>query len=406
VPALPALVRELLAERARLRAQNADLQGQLDQALKHRCGRRSERRRGRPRRRAEDQPTPRRDEHGHAPVPAHLERRAGVPDLTEAEQLCPCCGQPRVCLGTQPAEHLDLEPARFFGCRTVKKSYACRHGDPAAVPAQQRLQTAGPQHVGPRAKGLCGPGLRAHVRTATFAEHTPLHRLAGQLGRSGVTGARSTLGDGRAAALLDPRYQLMHQRLLRSRVLHGDDTAVKVRVPGAERTRKAHLGAAIGDADYPYVVFDFTADSPAAGPTAFGAGDRGYLQADALAQYEGRYGADGVPHVCCWAPARRKFVVAAEGGAARADVALERLRQLYALARDLPLLLPPAEEPGHRQRRRQRQAQRRHLRQRQAEPILAELKQGLDEQRPRALPRSALGWALGDALNHGAARSR
>src|SRR5262249_1305151 len=242
VPTLQALVRELLAEVARLRTANTALQGKLDQALKHRFGRRSERRR-KPPAPTDDPPGRRRDEHGRAALPEHLERRDVLHDLTEAEKLCPCCGQVRVCIGTQTTEQLDLEPARFFVCRTVKKSYACQHCDPAVVPAEQRLQTAGPAQVGPLAKGLCGPGLLAYVITAKFADHAPLHRLAGQLGRSGVQIARSTLGDWLAAAadLLEPLYQLMYQRLLLSRVIHGDDTSVKLRVPGADRTRKAHL---------------------------------------------------------------------------------------------------------------------------------------------------------------------
>jgi len=69
--------------------------------------------------------------------------------------------------------------------------------------------------------------------------------------------------------LLDPLRQLMHQRLLLSRVLHGDDTSVKLRVAGADRTRKAHLRVAIGDADYPYAVFDFSAGYTAAEPERF-----------------------------------------------------------------------------------------------------------------------------------------
>ena len=116
---------------------------------------------------------------------------------------------------------------------------------PTTVPAEQRIQTAGPAQVGPIAKGLCGPGLLAHVVTAKFADHTPVHRLAGQLARSGVTVASSTLGDWlfRASELLTPLYQLMHTRLLLSRVIHGDDTGVKLRVPGANRTTE---GAPVG----------------------------------------------------------------------------------------------------------------------------------------------------------------
>jgi transposase len=406
VAALQVMVRQLLAEVGRLRAENAELRGKLDQALKHRFGRRSERQ-GTPAAPKPDQPR-KAAPHGRAALPEHLERREVVHDLTEAEKLCPCCGQPRTCIGAQTAEQLDLEPARFFVLCTVRKSYACPHCDPTAVPAEQRLRTAGPSQVGPIAKGLCGPGLLAHVITAKFADHTPLHRLAGQLARSGVSVARTTLGDWlrQAADLLEPLYLLMHQRLLQSRVIHGDDTSVKLRVAGAERTSKAHLWVGIGDADYPYVVFDFTSDYMAAGPERFLNGYRGYLQADALAQYEGLYGDDLVKHVCCWAHARRKFVAASESKDERAEAALALIRRLYAIERDLPPLVSPSDDATATEHRRRREEQRREIRQRQAEPILVELKTWLDEQRPKALPKSPLGQAIGYALNHWAALRR
>jgi transposase len=405
VPTLHALLRQVLAELARLRAENAELRGKLDAALKHRFGRRSERQ---PSPRRDDKATPRRDPHGRTALPEHLERREVVHDLTEAEKLCPCCGRPRTCIGEQAAEQLDLEPARFFVLRTVKRSYACRHCDPAAVPVEQRLRTAGPPQVGPIAKGLCGPGLLAHVITAKYADHIPLHRLVGQVARSGVAVARATLGDwlARAADLLTPLYLLMHQRLLLSRVIHGDDTTVKLRVEGADRTRKAHLWVGIGDADYPYVVFDFTADYTAAGPKRFLDGYRGYLQADALAQYEGLYGDGWIKHVCCWAHARRKFVAAADARDERAEAALALIRRLYAVERDLPTLLLPSDDPAVNEERRRREEQRRELRRRQAEPILVDLKRWLDEQRPKALPKSPLGQAIGYALNHWEALGR
>jgi transposase len=401
VATLHKMVRELLAEVARLRAENATLQGKLDQALKHRFGRRSERRPKLKPAADDDKPAPRRDLHGRTALPEHLERRDVVHDLTEAEKLCPCCRQRRVCIGEQTAEQLDLEPAQFFVRRTIKKSYACPHCDPATVPAEQRIQTAGPAQVGPIAKGLCGPGLLAHACTAKFADHTPVHRLAGQLRRSGVRIAASTLGDwlAQAADVLDPLVQLMHQRVLLSRVIHGDDTSVKLRVPGRDRTRKAHLWVNIGDADYPYVAFDFTADHTATGPEGFLKGYKGYLQADALAQYEGLYGPDQVLHVCCWAHARRKFVAALEAGDERGNAALEWIRQLYAIERALPPLLPPADDPQAVTQRWQREEQRRLARQQQAELVLLALKQWLDEQRPQTLPKSPLGQAIGYALN-------
>jgi transposase len=407
VVTLQEMVRTLLAEVNRLRAENVELRDKLDAALKRHFGRRSERRKPKPAAPA-DKPARRHAPHGRAVLPEHLERREVVHDLTEAERLCPGCGRSRVPIGTQTAEQLDLEPARFFVLRTVRKSYACRHCDPAAVPVDQRLRTAGPEQVGPTPKGLCGPGLLAHVITAKFADHTPLHRLSGQLSRSGVTIARSTLGDwlAQAAGLLMPLYRLMHRRLLLSRVIHGDDTPVKMRVAGADRTRKAHLWVSIGDADYPYVVFDFTADYTAQGPERFLSGYTGYFQADALAQYEGLYREGRVKHVCCWAHARRKFVAAADGGDERADGALELIRRLYAIERHLPPLLLPSDDAAAIAHRRQREEQRRKIRQREAEPVLAELAEWLDEQRPSALPKSPLGSAIGYASNNGAALRR
>jgi transposase len=396
VGTLQAMVRELLALVTRLRRENAELHTKIDAALKHRFGQRSERRQPEPTAGA-DKPKGKRDPHGRAPLPEHLERREVVHDLTDAEKLCPCCGKPRVCIGEQTAEQLDIEPARFFVLRTIKKTYACQNCNPKEIAAEQRFQTAGPAEVGPIARGLCGPSLLAYVITAKFADHVPLHRLAGQLARSEVALAPSTLGGWLAAAaeLLLPLYLLMKQRLLLARVIHGDDTPVKLRVAGAKKTKKAHLWVAIGDADYPYVVFDFTADYTAAGPNEFLKGYKGYFQADALAQYEGLYGKDKAKHVCCMAHARRKFVTAADGGDERANAALAWIRQLYAIEHDLPPLLPPSDDPAAQHQRRQREEDRRDRRQKETAPILAELKKWLDEQQPKVLPKTPLGQAIG-----------
>jgi transposase len=401
VPTLQALVRRLLAEVASLRTR-------LDAALKHRFGKRSERRPKRREPKADDGPGKRRHDHGRAALPEHLPRREVVHDLTEAEKPCPCCGTPRVCIGQQAAEQLELEPARFFVLRTIRKSYACRHCDAQSVPPEQRLRTAGPAQVGPIPKGLCGPGLLAHAITAKFADHVPLHRLAGQLARSGVKVARSTLGGwlAQAADLLAPLVALMRQRVLLSRVIHGDDTGVKLRVKGADKATRAYLWVYIGDADYPYAVFDFTADHTATGPERFLKGYRGYLQADALAQYEGLYQLGLVKHCCCWAHARRKFVAAAEAGDGRAEQALTLIRQLYATERELPPLLPPSDEPGSSERRRSREEQRRVTRQAGAKPGLDELEKWLDRERAGALPKSPLGQAITYARNNWTALNR
>jgi len=66
----------------------------------------------------------------------------------------------------------------------------------------------------------------------------------------------------------------------------------------------------------------------------------------------------------------------------------------------------PSDDPVAAEQRRQREEQRRLCRQRQAGPVLAELKKWLDEQRPQALPKTPLGQAIGYALNNWEALKR
>lgn len=399
VPTLHAIIRQLLGEIEQLKTR-------LDQALKHRFGKRSERQKAPPQQ--EPRPPRKNTPHGRAPLPEHLPRREVIHDLTELEKCCPCCGEMRTCIGEQRAEQLDVEPARYFVLRTIRRSYACKRCDPDRVPVEQRFTTAGPPEVGPLARGLCGPVLLASVLTAKYVDHQPLHRQVGQIARSGVKVSASTLGDWMAGAanLLTPLVLLMQQRLLLSRVIHSDDTGVKLRVRGRNQTTRSHLWAYLGDADYPYVVFDFTADYTATGPERFLAGYSGYLQADALAQYEGLFGPQRVVHVCCWAHARRKFVTALESGEQRARPVLDWIGQLYATEREMPALLLPGEGPEHENLRHQREATRYQIRQERSLPVLAQLKQWLQEHKSQVLPKTALGVALGYALNNWEALSR
>lgn len=171
--------------------------------------------------------------------------------------------------------------------------------------------------VGPIPKGLCGPGLLAHVLTAKFADHIPLHRQVGVIARAGVAVAESTLGDWvrQSADLLTPLYELMHRRVLLSRVIWTDDTRGRYAVPGRDTMPHGHFWVAVGDAAAPFTVFDFTTGYSAdEGPVRFFDGFRGYLQADCLKQYEAVFAAGGVRHVACWAHARRKLLDAGDAG--------------------------------------------------------------------------------------------
>jgi transposase len=389
VPALQQLVRQLLEEIQRLRQENEQLRHRLDQALRQQFGQRSERTRPR---RPRAEPTGDRPAvppgHGRQTLPEHLPRERVVYDLTEEEQLCPCCGQPRTCIGEQISEQLDYRPASYFVVQHVKKTYACRDCD---GPGEQRFTTAGPATVGPIAKGLAGPGLLAHLITCKYADHLPLHRLEGIVARSGVRLSRSTLCDwmASAAVLLGPLVMLMRARLLSSRVIHTDDTSVPFLERGRDKARDGHLWVYIGDRDHPYVVFDFTTHYRRDGPEQFLKGYAGYLQADALAQYEGLFTTGAIIHVACNAHARRRFVEAQAAAPAEAEEALTYIRKLYQVERELADRFATEDDPGRQQ-----------YRSAQTAAVREEFHAWLVTQRAWALPKSPLGEAVGYALSN------
>ena len=217
------------------------------------------------------------------------------------------------------------------------------------------------------------------------------------MARSGVRLSRSTLCDwmASAAALLGPLVALMRARLLLSRVIHSDDTSVPFLERGRDEAREGHLWVYIGDRDHPYVVFDFTTHYRRDGPEQFLKGYAGYLQADALAQYEGLFATGEVVHVACNAHARRRFVEAQASAPTAAEEALKYIRKLYKVERELADRFAADDDAG-----------RQHYRSAQTAEAREQFRAWLAGQQVRALPKSPLGEAVSYALSHWAALMR
>jgi outer membrane murein-binding lipoprotein Lpp len=152
------VIRELWAENRQLRSRVVELEAKVEQLerkidalLKRSFASRSERSKQarKANRDAADKPKKKRHEHGRKPLPAHLERREVIHDLTDEQKLCPCCGQSRVCISTHSVEQLDCDPIPFFVHKTTRKTYACQACKPSDVLAKQWSQTSGPAKVGP-----------------------------------------------------------------------------------------------------------------------------------------------------------------------------------------------------------------------------------------------------------------
>lgn len=337
--------------------------------------------------------------HGRRRLPDHLPRIEVVHDLSDEQKTCPCCGEQRVCIGSETSEQLEYVPASLKVLKHVRHKYACKSCDAAGNGGQVEIATKTPQ---PIEKGLPGPGLLAHVIVSKLGDHLPLYRLERIFDRHGVNIARSTMCAWMLAGseLLKPLIDLMTRRVKQGKVIHTDETRVPVQdgtVKG--QCKSGRIWTYIGDESNPYVVYDYTPDRTRAGPQRFLADYKGYLQADAYGGYDGIYVKGNVIEVACWAHARRKFFDAKETDQRRAGEMLRLIGRLYRIERAIKLriekrLKDQPEWPCHEQH-----AFIRAIRQKRSVPMLAKIKAWLDAEQQLVLPRSPMAAAINYTLN-------
>lgn len=341
--------------------------------------------------------------HGRRQLPTNLPRKRIEHTLPQQQLPCPGCGHERIKFAEEVSEQLEYEPASLFVVQHVRFKYACRNCQEHVVVADKPPQ--------PIDKGLPGPGLLAFVTVSKQGDHLPLYRQEEIFGRHGVDLSRSTLCGWLAecTVLLQRLYDLMVARVVRSRVLHTDDTTVPVLDPALPHTRTGRFWLYFGDRNHHYAVYQYTPNRKRDGPAEFLKNYHGYLQADAFGGYDGIYAGSGgkIVEVACWAHARRKFYDAQRSSGAVAHEALARIGQLYAIERELA-------EAGHGESAEgttcagswsklsgdERAEQIAAVRQQRARPLLESFKQWLDQQHAKALPKSPIGQAIAYALSN------
>ncbi len=193
-------------------------------------------------------------------LPSRLPREIIRHVLSDEERNCPCCGEQRQEIGIESSEQLELIPAKLKVLQHDRVKYACHT-------CQENVSIADkpPQ---PIEKGLPAPGLCAHTVLSKFGDHQPLYRQEDIHSRLGMTIRRSTLCGWQAALaeLARPLVMRMKFLLLQSRVIHTDDTSIKMLNPGAGQTLTAKFWPYLGDWLHPYVVYDFTLSRERDGP--------------------------------------------------------------------------------------------------------------------------------------------
>ena len=250
--------------------------------------------------------------------------------------------------------------------------------------SQQVVAAARPVH--PLGKCLASVPLLAWVLVAKYADALPLYRLEGILKRHGGRISRTTLANWiiRLDDVFQPLINLLREQQRSGDYLQADETRLQVlkergKAPQSDKWMWLIRG---GPPDRPVVLYEYDPSRSEEVPLRLLDGFKGTLQTDGYAGYNKVCREQGLTRIGCWDHARRKFVEASKAAPAKrkgakvskADVAIGKIRKLYAIEKRIRDL-----DPEEKTRQRQQRAQ----------PVLDDLKAWLEKNVTR-VPRNSL----------------
>ena len=310
--------------------------------------------------------------------------------LPDEDQFCKCCGGPLHEMSAEERKELQIVRPQVKVISHVRYIYSCRHCE------RHEIETPIVKADAPGSfieKSLASPSAVAYIMGMKFVEGMPLYRQEQSFGRMGIALSRSLLSNWvlLGGEMLHPIYSRMKEKLIGLDILHADETTLQVlKEPGRKAESKSYMWMYRSGRDGPpMAVFEYQPGRDAEYPKRFLEGVSGYLHADG---YQGYDNLPGVTLVGCWSHARRGFMDALKilPKSQRNDpkhlvnVALAYINRLFAIERELKDV--SSEE-------------RKAVRDEKSKPVTDAFKAWLDEQRPRALPKSQLGQAIGYCLN-------
>jgi transposase len=284
-------------------------------------------------------------------------------------------------IGEEITEILDVKPPEFFVLQYIRSKYVFPLEDDSTTIIMGAL----PGRL--IDKCMISERLQAQILVDKYVDHCPLHRQQQRFERAGINFPKSTLNDSVRMGLeqLAAIFGLHKTSVLNSQYLGADETTIKVL--DEVKKGKSHLGFywIYYNLKDKLVLFDYHPGRGREGPDEILKNFKGYLQTDGYSVYEEYGKRPGITLIHCMAHARRKFTDALNNNPELADYALTRIRKLYeiedriqhqGLSEDVIL----------------------QLRQKEAVPILKDLKDWMTDQYVKVLPKSPIGMAIAYCL--------
>ena len=315
-------------------------------------------------------------EEGRQPLPKNLERYEELIELPQNECTCEECGAKLKVMGEEITEELEFIPAQMRVRQIRRLKYACPKNSLHKI-VRARL----PERIIP--KGMAGPSLLSQILISKYVDHLPLDRQTKIFSRMDIHISRKTMSDwmGKSFEVLKPLIECLHSKVLESKRLNCDETTFKVqrKLTSKKGLKTTYLWSYIGDEKW--VLFDWQEGRSQSGPLKILESFKGEsIQSDGYNVYDVVAKKLKLKQLGCWAHARRKFVEAYEAGFQQAKPIIELIAKLYLIenfAKEKEL------EPSEIQ----------DLRNREARPILSEIRTEINEIIENGIPVRKLGNA-------------
>jgi transposase len=275
------------------------------------------------------------------------------------------------------SHQLEYVRALFENIQHILFKYGCKKCGGQIIEAQKPYQ--------PIDKGKAGPGMLAKIATDKFWLHLPLYRQEQVLEALGIPVDRSTMCRWlrEIAELIDPIVQRMKRLTLDGRVIQSDATTLPVIKKGLGKTHRGYIWVYRGDAEHPYVFYDYSDTEHSIYPERILNGYSGVLQTDGTNKFDDIIKA-GAKSANCWAHVHCYFEEAWKDDPVAAEFPMGAIKSLFDIERVASTLSD---------------SERLDLRQRLSKPKIEALGEWLVKAQSTVLPKTKLGDAIRYTLN-------
>lgn len=309
--------------------------------------------------------------------------------LDSDDLSCPQCTTDLKRVGEEfVRSEVEYIPAQLNVIDYYRETYECRSCKNTDEPYMEK--TPMPLPVIPHS--FASPSSVAHVMYQKFVNALPFYRQEKDWLNLGLNLTRQTMSNWTLIAARDwlmPILDLLHQKMLKERYLHADETRVQVlNEKDRKNTTDSYMWVygTYKDSEFPIRIFEYHPTRSGDHAKEFLKGFSGYLVTDA---YKGYEKVEDITRCYCWSHLRRYFVDALPSDINKPEAtlmaqAIEYCKKLFAIEKELETL-------SAKERKIQRQER--------SKPVLDAFWSWVDINKDNCLPKSKLYKAFNYAVN-------